>query len=412
MDTLGLLIAAVLVLVFLLDAVVDLLNLQALRTEAPRGFQDVFEPEEYRRSQEYTRVTAWFGLLVGSLRLLVLFIFWAAGGFDALDEAVRAWGLHVVVTGVLYISILFVGYSLLFLPFSLYATFVIEARFGFNRTTLGTFLADRAKGLLISAVLGVPLLAGVLALFAYAGDGAWIYSWGVAVLFVVFVQFIAPTWIMPLFNRFTPLEQGALRDAILSYAESVRFPLSNVFVIDGSRRSTRSNAFFTGMGRTKRIALFDTLVEQMTVSELVTVVAHEVGHYKLGHIRKGMAIAILQAGVTFFLLGFLIDSPALHGAFGVEQVSVYTGLVFFGILYTPIRLPLAVAVNAFSRRNEAASDRFATETTHDPSSLARALKKLAANNLSNLTPHPLYVLLNYSHPPLVERVRALQGSKV
>lgn len=407
MNPFFLVILIALLLEYFTGVVADLLNLRSLRSEPPPALQGVYRPEDYRNSQEYIRTNTRFGLIAATFSLAVLLIFWFAGGFNYLDQVVRSWGLAPVARGLLYIGILAAGYSLITLPFRVYRTFVIEERFGFNRTTPRTFAADRIKGTALALLLGAPLLAGILALFEYVGYHAWVYCWIGAIAFMLIFQYIAPTWIMPLFNKFTPLEQGELREAILNYSRSVGFPVKNVFVIDGSRRSSKSNAFFTGFGRNKRIALFDTLIEKHTVPELIAVLAHEIGHYKKKHILQGTIINVLHAGILFFVLSIFLGSPGLYDAFYMEQPSIYTGILFFGLLYTPLEMVLSVAMNALSRKYEYEADRFAAETTHQPRDLVDALKRLHAENLSNLTPHPLYVLLNYSHPPLLQRVRAV-----
>jgi STE24 endopeptidase len=391
-----------------LHLIANLLNLKALKLELPPTLEGVYEPEEYRNSQEYTRANTRFDFMASSLGLLFLLSFWFAGGFNYLDQVIRTWGFVPVVNGLLYIGILLIAYSLLMLPFSIYATFVIEERFGFNRTTPRTFLLDRVKGLALATLLGAPLLAGILVFFEYSGTYAWLYCWIATTIFLVVMQFVAPTWIMPLFNKFTSMESGQLKEAILKYANSINFPIENVFVMDGSKRSSKSNAFFTGFGRKKRIALFDTLIEKHAVPELVAVLAHEIGHHKRRHILQGMIISILHAGLMFFLLSVFLDSPGLYEAFYMKQQSIYAGLLFFGLLYTAIELPLSIAMHVLSRKNEYDADRFAAETIDEPRSLVDALKKLSASNLSNLTPHPFYVFLNYSHPPLLQRVQAIQ----
>ena len=401
-------ILVALVLEFVLHLIANLLNLKALKLELPPTLEGVYEPEEYRNSQEYTRANTRFDFMASSLGLLFLLSFWFAGGFNYLDQVIRTWGFVPVVNGLLYIGILLIAYSLLMLPFSIYATFVIEERFGFNRTTPRTFLLDRVKGLALATLLGAPLLAGILVFFEYSGTYAWLYCWIATIIFLVVMQFVAPTWIMPLFNKFTSMESGQLKEAILKYANSVNFPIENVFVMDGSKRSSKSNAFFTGFGRKKRIALFDTLIEKHAVPELVAVLAHEIGHHKRRHILQGMIISILHAGLMFFLLSVFLDSPGLYEAFYMKQQSIYAGLLFFGLLYTAIELPLSIAMHVLSRKNEYDADRFAAETIDEPRSLVDALKKLSASNLSNLTPHPFYVFLNYSHPPLLQRVQAIQ----
>ena len=394
---------------YALGVVADLLNLKSLRPEPPPALEGVYQPEDYRKSQEYIRTNTRFALVTGTFSLVVLLSFWFAGGFDYLDQIVRSWGFVPILNGLFYIGILLIGYSLLRLPFSIYRTFVIEERFGFNRTTPRAFLADSIKSLSLTALLGAALLTGILALFDHGGHHAWIYCWVAVTVFSLVLQYVAPTWIMPLFNKFTPLEPGELKEAILSYARSVDFPIKNVFVMDGSKRSSKSNAFFTGFGRNKRIALFDTLIEKHTVPELVAVLAHEIGHHKKKHILQGTIINILHAGVLFFVLSIFLDSPGLYAAFYIEQQSVYSGILFFGLLYTPLEMVLSVIMHALSRKNEYEADRFAAETIQQPQHLIEALKKLHAGNLSNLMPHSFYVFLNYSHPPLLQRIRAILG---
>ena len=392
---------------YVLGLVANILNLKALRPQAPPGLEGVYDPEKYRESQEYTRVTTGFEIITGTFRLAVLLTFWFAGGFNELDEIVRGWELPVIVTGLAYLGILMVAYTLVTLPFDVYSTFVIEARFGFNKTTFGTFIADRLKGLALLLALGVPLLAGVLAFFEYAGSLAWLYTWAAVTIFVLAVQFIAPRWIMPLFNKFTPLEPGELRDSIFAYARSVDFALSNVFVIDASKRSTKGNAFFTGFGKNKRIALFDTLVKNQTTEEMVAVLAHEIGHYKKKHVIQNLVISIVHSGVLLFLLSVFLKSDGLFDAFFMDEQSVYAGLLFFGLLYTPVELVLSVILQSISRKHEYEADRWAVETYGKPQAMAGALKKLSADNLSNLGPHPFYVFLHYTHPPLRERLHAI-----
>jgi STE24 endopeptidase len=385
----------------------NLLNLKSLKSELPPGLEGFYQPEDYRKSQEYVRTNTRFDFVTSTFSLAVLLSFWFAGGFNYLDQIVRDWGFTPVPSGLFYIGILLIGYSLLSLPFSIYHTFVIEERFGFNKTTRRTFLIDRVKGLGLAALIGAALLSGVLALFEFVGYYAWIYCWIAVTAFSLILQYVAPTWIMPLFNKFTPLEPGKLKEAILNYARSVDFPVKNVFVMDGSKRSSKSNAFLTGFGRNKRIALFDTLINKHTVPELIAVLAHEIGHHKKKHILQGTIINIVHFGMLFFLLSIFLGASGLYDAFYMEQQSVYSGIVFFGLLYTPLEMILSVIINALSRKNEYEADRFAAKTIQHPHHLTEALKKLYADNLSNLMPHPFYVFLNYSHPPLLQRIRAI-----
>jgi STE24 endopeptidase len=396
-----------LLLEYAIGVAANLLNLRSLTSEVPPELEGVYPPEDYRKSQEYIRTNTRFDFITSTFSLVVLLSFWFAGGFNYVDQIVRSWGFTPVLNGLFYIGILLMGYGLLTLPFSIYHTFAIEERFGFNRTTRRTFLMDRIKGLGLAALIGAALLSAVLALFQYVGYYAWIYCWIAVTVFSLILEYVAPTWIMPLFNKFTPLEPGELKEAIFNYARSVDFPIKNVFVMDGSRRSSKSNAFFTGFGRNKRIALFDTLIKKHTVPELTAVLAHEIGHHKKKHILQGTIINIIHFGVLFFVLSIFLGSPGLYDAFYMEQQSVYAGILFFGLLYTPLEMILSVAMQALSRRNEYEADRFAAETVEHPQRLTEALKKLYAGNLSNLTPHPFYVFLNYSHPPLLQRIRAI-----
>jgi STE24 endopeptidase len=391
-----------------LDLSADVLNLRRLSPTLPDGFKDWYEPREYERSQHYLRINTRFGWLVGAVNLIVVLGFWFGGGFAWLDQWVRGMQWPPLAGGCLYIGFLVFLKSLLGLPFGIYATFGIEARFGFNKTTWATYIKDKIKGLVLAVALGGPLLIVILAFFQYTGPHAWLYCWLITTVFILAIQYIAPTWIMPLFNRFEPLPEGELRDAIMGYARSIGFSLENIFVMDGSKRSTKSNAFFTGFGRHRRIVLFDTLIARHAVEELVAVLAHEMGHYKKGHIYKMMVIGILQAGVMFYVLSYFISDSRLFAAFYVPEVSVYAGLIFFGMLFTPLESVLGMIIQAVSRAHEYDADAFAVKTAPMPGALITALKKLSVHNLSNLQPHPFYVFLHYSHPPVSARIEAIE----
>jgi len=402
-------ILAALIADFVVNLITDILNLKALDETLPAEFEGVYDADTYKRSQEYMRVNTKFGFIVSSFGLVVMLIFWFAGGFNWLDQTIRGWVSHPVWTGLIYIGILVLLKTLLSLPFGIYRIFVIEERFGFNKMTPATFIKDLVKSTMLGIIIGAPVVAGVLFFFDHFETFAWLYCWIAVTIFMLALQYIAPTWIMPLFNKFKPLEAGELKDAIMEYAKSVKFALKGIFVMDGSRRSTKSNAFFTGFGKNKRIALFDTLIAKHTVGELVAVLAHEIGHYKKKHIIKGMVISILHAGVMFYLVSIFISHKGLFDAFFMEQSSIYTGFIFFGMLYAPIEMILSIFMNIFSRKNEYQADKFAVETTDKPNDMVAALKKLSHDNLSNLTPHPLYVFLNYSHPPVLKRIEAIRA---
>lgn len=407
MNIFSIIILTTLLLEYALNFIAKTLNLKTLNQALPAEFNDVYDAAAYEKMQSYTRVNARFGFISAAFNLAVVLIFWFSGGFNEVDQGVRTFGLSPIWNGLIYIGTLLMGSSLLSLPFDIYDTFVIEARFGFNRTTVKTFILDRLKGLLLTVALGGPLLTGVLAFFQHAGSAAWLYCWMVSALYVLLITFIAPTWIMPLFNKFTPLTEGALRSAIMEYAGKVRFPLQGVFVMDGSKRSTKSNAFFTGFGKNKRIALFDTLIEKHTVAELTAILAHEIGHYRKKHVLIGTVMSIAHMGIMFYLLSIFISHQGLFAAFYMQDLSLYAGLLFFGMLFSPVELLLAPLLNVLSRRHEFQADRFAAETSGLGSAMIQALKKLSRDNLSHLTPHPFYVFLYYSHPPVLQRIARL-----
>jgi STE24 endopeptidase len=408
MNIFSIIILATLAIDFTLNLVADFYNMKSLDKGLPGEFKDVYDEQTYDKSQKYTKARTHFGMLTSVFNLMLLLVFWFAGGFNWLDEIVRSWDFGVIWTGLAYIGILIIARSILSLPFSIYSTFVIEERFGFNKTTPKIFVLDLFKGLALGIVLGGPLLAGILAFFTFIDQYAWLYAWAAVTAFTLFVQFIAPTWIMPLFNKFEPLEEGQLRRKIRDYATKVNFSLEGIYVIDGSKRSSKSNAFFTGFGKNKRVALYDTLIENHTDDELVAVLAHEIGHYKKKHIIKNMGISILQSGVMFLLLSIFLNSAGLYDAFYMDQASVYTGLIFFGLLYAPIEMILSVFMQILSRKYEFEADEFAS-TTFRSEPMIQTLKKLSKDNLGNLTPHPFYVFLNYSHPPVLERIKAIRG---
>jgi len=411
MNIFAVIILATLTIDFILNLVSDYLNLKSLDEGLPGEFQDVYDEETYEKSQRYTKERTKFGILTSVFNLGLLLVFWFAGGFQWLDEIVRSWELGVIWTGLVYIGILIFAKQLLSLPFSIYSTFVIEEKYGFNKTTPKTFVLDLVKGLGLSILLGGPLLAGILAFFTFIDQYAWLYAWGAVTAFTLFIQFIAPTWIMPIFNDFEPLdEESDLRQKIRDYADKVNFAMEGVYVMDGSKRSSKSNAFFTGFGKNKRIALYDTLIDNHEEDELVAVLAHEIGHYKKKHIIKNMAISIAQTGIMFLLLSIFLNSEGLYDAFFIEQISVYAGLIFFGMLYAPIDMIVSVFMQILSRKYEFEADEFAS-TTYKKEPMIDALKKLSKDNLSNLTPHPFYVFLNYSHPPVLDRIKAIRATE-
>jgi len=403
-------ILAVLVCSFLLDTILRIFNLRSLSPELPAEFQGLYDVGRYERSQQYLRESARFGCVESTVELSATIAFILAGGFNRIDLAARSLGSGEIVTGLVFTGMLLMVADLLNLPFSAYATFVIEERYGFNKTTATTFIADHLKGWLLIAGIGGPVLAVLLWFFQAAGQGAWLYCWLAVSVFQIFMLFIVPVVIMPIFNKFTPLPDGELKTAIEDYAGGQKFALKGIYTMDGSRRSTKSNAFFTGMGRFRRIVLFDTLIAGHTVSELVAVLAHEIGHYKKGHVLQHLGMSLITSGIMFYVLSFFIGNQGLSAAFRMEHVSTYATLCFFAFLYAPIDMLIGIGNNVLSRKHEFEADHFAAKTCGGGSDLTGALKKLSVDNLSNLTPHPAMVFFKYSHPPVLERIKRLQQS--
>ncbi|MBK1790672.1 M48 family metallopeptidase [Persicirhabdus sediminis] len=395
-----------------LDFVAAILNMKSLQPELPEEFKGIYDDDKYAQSQQYTKVGERFGIIKASFSLGVLLVFWFANGFGQLDVWVRSLGYSEITNGLVYIGVLMVANGIIHMPFDIYSTFVIEEKFGFNKTTPATFITDLIKGLVLMALLGLPLLAMVLWIFESV-DNAWFWAWLAFTSFQLLMTYLAPTYILPLFNKFEPMEDGELKSAIQEMSKKCDFPLTEIYVMDGSKRSTKSNAFFTGFGKRKKIALFDTLIENQSTDELLGVLAHEVGHFKKKHIIQRLVFGIVQTAVIFFLLGLVTNKDGafareLFDAFGVSQISTYAGLIFFSLLFSPVSRVLAVIGNMSSRKHEFEADAYAAEIQKTPAHLISALKKLASDNLSNLTPHPLPVFLDYSHPPMLTRLDALK----
>lgn len=392
---------------YVLTLVVEVLNLRSINDELPGEFKNFYDSLKYRRSQEYLRDNTCFRLIRGSVVTVAVLILILSGGFNFIDKIARSFDLGPIATGLIFSGIIFFLSQIIEIPFSIYHTFVIENKYGFNRTKPGTFAADILKNWLISVIIGGALLALIIWFFITSGDLAWLFCWLGVTLFELFMIFIAPVTIMPLFNKFTPLEEGELRQAIETYARGQNFKLKGIFKMDGSKRSSKSNAFFTGFGCYRRIVLFDTLIANHGIDELVSILAHEMGHYKKKHILKMTAVSFFANGVMFFVLSLFIGNPALFAAFKMDNLSVYASLLFFAFLYTPINIVLSLAGNFLSRKFEYQADSYAASTCSNPGAFILALKKLSVDNLSNLTPHPLKVFLSYSHPPVLQRIKAI-----
>lgn len=393
---------------YVLDIVINILNVRHAKVDLPREFLGYYDGGEYRRSQEYLRENTRFSIISETISTPVIILFMVLGGFNAVDQFARGFQMGPIPTGLIFTGLLMLALQIFHLPFSVYETFVIEERYGFNRTTPRTFVLDILKGWLLAVIIGGILLSLVLWFFEKTGPWAWLYCWFALTLFQLFLMFIAPVVILPLFNKYVPLEDGELKEAIEDYAVSQDFKMKGVFTMDGSKRSTKSNAFFTGFGRFRRIVLFDTLVEKHSIKELVSILAHEMGHYKKRHVLKSLFLSFLTSGLMFFILSLFINNRGLFAAFQMEETSIYASLIFFGFLYSPIATALSILGNLLSRKNEYEADNYAVETYGSPESMITALKRLSVENLSNLTPHPLKVFFSYSHPPVLERIRAIE----
>ena len=382
------------------------LNRKSWSEVVPERLQDVFPDDKFQKQKGYRIVNYKFGLISSTFSLLVILAVLWFQGFAFLDELVGNVPTHQIWKPLIFFGVIGLASMLVGLPFSIYDTFVIEERFGFNKTTPATFIGDLIKSLVLGAVIGGVLLFLVVWFYHWAGVFFWLYAWGVMALFMLFFSKFYTTLILPLFNKLQPLDEGPLRSAIEAMSQQAGFSLNNVYVMDGSKRSTKANAFFSGFGKNKRIVLYDTLINDLSTDEIVAVLAHEIGHYRLKHIIRGSVLGVLQAGITLFLLGWFVNHPAISQALGVVTPSFHIGLLGFGLLYTPISAVLGLGMTILSRRQEFQADAFAARYA-EASALQSALKKLSASSLSNPTPHPWYVFFNYSHPPLLKRLEAL-----
>lgn len=395
---------------FLLERFLEYLNNRSKKPTLPERLKGIYDENEYQKSIAYQRANGRFSMITSTFSFVLSFVLLSTGFFGWLDTTLRPDFDNLILHALVYFAILFVASDLLTLPFQLYSTFVIEEKFGFNRTTPKLFITDKLKGYLLSILIGGSIGYIFLYLVIEIGPDFWMYFWGVAALFTLLLSMFYTSLIVPVFNKLTPLEAGPLKEAIEAYSRKVNFPLDNIFVIDGSKRSSKSNAFFSGLGRKKKIVLYDTLIENHSQEELVAVLAHEVGHYRKKHIISGYLLSVLQIGVTLYILSLLVFNEQLSYALGAAQISIPVNLIAFGILYSPISTVIGLLMNIWSRKNEFEADAYATHT-YDGSALQTALKKLSAKNLSNLLPHHWYVFFHYSHPPLLQRLEAIDKEK-
>jgi len=406
-STLFYIFIVILVLKFLVDQILDSLNASHFEDVIPEEVSDVYDPKEYKKSQSYKKTNHRFGIVTSLFSIVLTISFFFLDGFSLVDHFARVYSENSIVITLIFFGIILIGSDLLTTPFSYYKTFVIEQKFGFNKTSKKTFFIDKLKGLLMSILIGGFILALITWFYEFTGAYFWLYAWGLVTLFSLFMNMFYSKIIVPLFNKQTALEEGDLKDAITKYANSVGFTLNNIFVINGSKRSTKANAYFSGFGNQKRITLYDTLINDLTINEIVAVLAHEVGHYKRKHIIFNLIASILLTGLSLFLLSLFIQTPILSKALSVSIPSFHIGLIAFGILYSPISEITGIFMNYMSRKFEYQADNYAKETfASEP--LISSLKKLSKNSLSNLTPHFLYVFIHYSHPTLFERIKNLK----
>ena len=392
---------------YLLERYLEHLNVRMWSDKLPLKLKGICDEKEYRRTQLYYRENLKLSVWSSTLNLAVIIIMLAAGGFALADTIARSLSNNDVIIALIFFFIIGFASELINLPFSWYDTFVIEKKFGFNTMTKRTFITDQLKSWFIALLVGIPVLAIVTWIYYRTEKGFWIYAWLLITAFTLFVNFFYSELIVPLFNKQTPLIESPLRTKIEAFAARTGFRLKNIFVIDGSKRSTRANAYFSGFGSKKRIVLYDTLIKEMSDEEIVAVLAHEIGHYRRKHVIRNIVSSVLLTGLMLYLFSRIIGNPVLSAALGADTPGFHIGLIAFGILYSPVSLIIGLLSNYISRRNEYEADRFVKEN-YDPGKLASALKILSVKNLSNMMPHPAYVFFHYSHPPLLSRLEKLE----
>ncbi|MBU2996527.1 M48 family metallopeptidase [Cellulophaga baltica] len=401
-------IIGILSIQFFTETILDYLNAKNYHKPVPEELNDVFDTEEYLKSQDYKKTNYRFALTTSTFSFTLTLLFLIFGGFGWVDQIARSYTDNNIVIALIFFGIIMIGSDIITTPFSYYSTFVIEEKFGFNKSTTKLFFMDKLKGWLMTTILGGIILTLIIWFFNWANSNFWIYTWAVIAVVSLLINLFYSKLIVPLFNKQTPLSDGTLKNKIESYAQKVGFELKNIFVIDGSKRSTKANAYFSGFGKEKRVTLYDTLINDLEEDEIVAVLAHEVGHYKRKHIIFNLISSILLTGFTLFILSLFINTPEVSLAIGVSKPSFHAALISFGILYSPISEFTGLIMNYISRKFEYQADDYA-KNTFAAMPLITSLKKLSKNSLSNLTPHPAYVFMHYSHPPLIARIKNLKA---
>jgi len=405
-STLFNILITILLIKFVIDSVLNHLNAKHFNDTLPNDISDVYEINEYQKSQSYKKTNHNFSKITSLFSLITTLLFFFFNGFSIVDEIARGFSNNIIIITLIFFGIIIIGSDIISIPFSLYKTFVIEEKFGFNKSTKKLFFLDKIKGLLMTIILGGSILSIITWFYEFTGNYFWIYTWLLITTFSVFLNMFYSKLIVPLFNEQTILEEGDLKNEIVKYVNSVGFKANNIYVLNGSKRSTKANAYFSGFGNQKRITLYDTLINDLENNEIVAVLAHEVGHYKRKHILYNLTSSIILTGFAFFVLSLFIKTPLLSLALGVSHPSFHIGLIAFGILYSPVSQILGVFMNYMSRNFEYQADNYA-KNTFSASPLISSLKKLSKNSLSNLTPHYLYVFFHFSHPTLLDRIKNL-----
>ena len=405
-STLFNILITILLIKFVIDSVLNHLNAKHFNDTLPNDISDVYEINEYQQSQSYKKTNHNFSKITSLFSLITTLLFFFLNGFSIVDEIARGFSNNIIIITLIFFGIIIIGSDIISIPFSLYKTFVIEEKFGFNKSTKKLFFLDKIKGLLMTIILGGSILSIITWFYEFTGNYFWIYTWLLITTFSVFLNMFYSKLIVPLFNEQTILEEGDLKNEIVKYVNSVGFKANNIYVVNGSKRSTKANAYFSGFGSQKRITLYDTLINDLENNEIVAVLAHEVGHYKRKHILYNLTSSIILTGFALFVLSLFIKTPLLSLALGVSHPSFHIGLIAFGILYSPVSQILGVFMNYMSRKFEYQADNYA-KNTFSASPLISSLKKLSKNSLSNLTPHYLYVFFHFSHPTLLDRIKNL-----
>ena len=394
---------------YVFSTILEYINDNNWKDHIPKSLKDFYDKDKYKKAKEYKKANGKLSFFSSTINFSITIFLLILGLYGKVSDYFMINFDNIFIQSSLFFLTFYLFNLIVSIPFQYYSTFYIETKFGFNKTTINTFILDKLKGVFLALIIGGALLYATLLVYSKISDGFWIYLWLGLSFFTLFMNMFYTSLIVPLFNKLVPISEGSLKEKIETYSKKIGYSLNNIFIIDGSKRSTKANAYFSGIGPKKTIALFDTLVEKHSEEELVAVLAHEVGHFKKKHIYQGLILSIIQIGLITFLLELCLNNSELINSLGGKINSFHLGLVVFSMLYSPIGLITGIFINILSRKNEYEADKFAKET-YNGDALVLALKKLSVNSLSNLYPHPFYVFVHYSHPPLIKRLEALSSS--